>query len=233
MNRIWWWLIDRLSRSLEPNERDIVLGDFTESGDPAGRALLDLLGLVVRRQTALWGGCLLRTLAGVIIGGGLSFLFRDAIYAYLASPLVRTLRTFGLRPHWIYRDPLDPFFLYLKLSIMTGVFLTSPYVSWQFWTLASPRRYRHDKHHVGFFVSLTSTLFVMGGLFAYKVALPAATRFLVSYYGSHVWPMLTMNEYWDTAIFIMVGVSLLFELPSLCWLVYLRRAEKARRTIQP
>jgi hypothetical protein len=39
---------------LEPDERDAVLGDFAESGVTGGRALRDLLGLVIRRQAALW-----------------------------------------------------------------------------------------------------------------------------------------------------------------------------------
>ena len=54
MNRTCWWLVDVVSRMLEPGERDVVLGDFAESGESRGRALCDILGLVVRRQAALW-----------------------------------------------------------------------------------------------------------------------------------------------------------------------------------
>jgi hypothetical protein len=54
MNRTCWWLVDTVSRMLEPGERDVVLGDFAESGESCGRALNDVLGLVVRRQAALW-----------------------------------------------------------------------------------------------------------------------------------------------------------------------------------
>ena len=54
MNRICWWLVDVVSRMLEPGERDVVRGDFAESGESGGRALRDVLGLVVRRQAALW-----------------------------------------------------------------------------------------------------------------------------------------------------------------------------------
>jgi hypothetical protein len=49
-----WWLVDTVSRTLEPDERDAVRGDFAESGETAGQALRDVLGLVVRRQAALW-----------------------------------------------------------------------------------------------------------------------------------------------------------------------------------
>lgn len=47
-------LVDIASRLLEPAERDVVLGDFAESGESGGRALCGVLGLVVRRQAALW-----------------------------------------------------------------------------------------------------------------------------------------------------------------------------------
>ncbi len=54
MTRICWWLVDRVSRMLEPDEREAVRGDLAESGVTGGQALRDVLGLVVRRQALLW-----------------------------------------------------------------------------------------------------------------------------------------------------------------------------------
>jgi len=54
MMRMCWWLVDIVSRTLEPDERDAVLGDLTESGQGGGQALRDVLGLVVRRQAPWW-----------------------------------------------------------------------------------------------------------------------------------------------------------------------------------
>jgi hypothetical protein len=48
------WLADILSRMLEPDEREAVRGDLDESGETGAQAVRDLLGLVVRRQLALW-----------------------------------------------------------------------------------------------------------------------------------------------------------------------------------
>lgn len=53
MIRAYWW-VDTASRMLEPGERDVVLGDFAESGESGGQALRGVLGLVVRRQAAFW-----------------------------------------------------------------------------------------------------------------------------------------------------------------------------------
>lgn len=54
MTSIGWWVVDVVSRALEPDERNAVRGDLIEARSSSGRALLDVLGLVVRRQAALW-----------------------------------------------------------------------------------------------------------------------------------------------------------------------------------
>ena len=54
MNRVSWWLVDFSSRMLEGDEREVVRGDIVESGESAGQAMRDVLGLVIRRQAMLW-----------------------------------------------------------------------------------------------------------------------------------------------------------------------------------
>ena len=48
------WLADMASQLLEPDERDAVRGDHAELGVTGGRALREVLGLVLWRQAALW-----------------------------------------------------------------------------------------------------------------------------------------------------------------------------------
>jgi hypothetical protein len=47
-------LLDAATHLLECDEREAVLGDLTEAGESAWRGLLDILGLIVRRQAMLW-----------------------------------------------------------------------------------------------------------------------------------------------------------------------------------
>ena len=54
MTRIAWTLTDVAARLLEPQERDAVRGDLAECRIGGWRALSEVLGLVVRRQAALW-----------------------------------------------------------------------------------------------------------------------------------------------------------------------------------
>lgn len=54
MTRLWWQLVEILAGVLDEAEREAVLGDFSESEETGGRALREILGLVVRREAALW-----------------------------------------------------------------------------------------------------------------------------------------------------------------------------------
>ncbi len=155
---------------------------------------------------------ILHAIVSVLIAAGLCFWQADKIYAWLAKPLTDTLRALKLQPTLVYINPVDPFNLYIKLSIMGGVIIASPYVLLQLWLFISPGLYRNEKKYVWPFVSLTSGLFICGAYFAYRLAFPAALRFLVSY-AHHFTPMVTINEYWDLAMSVIVAVGVVFELP--------------------
>ena len=49
-----WPLLEIVARLLERDEREAVLGDLVETGEGGWRGLLDVLGLVVRRQILHW-----------------------------------------------------------------------------------------------------------------------------------------------------------------------------------
>ncbi len=56
MNRLCWRIARLASKGLNPIEREAVQGDLLESGKTGWEAVRDVLGLVVRRQAALWMG---------------------------------------------------------------------------------------------------------------------------------------------------------------------------------
>jgi hypothetical protein len=54
MNATVWPLVELTSRLLDHEEREVVLGDLLETNEKAWRGLLDVFGLVFRRQAGLW-----------------------------------------------------------------------------------------------------------------------------------------------------------------------------------
>jgi hypothetical protein len=91
MNRFNCWMVELVSRSLAPDEREAVHGDFAESDETSGEALRGVLGLVVRRQVALWRDWrpwLILVVLVVPLGLLLSFVSRmmadfSAIYSWM------------------------------------------------------------------------------------------------------------------------------------------------------
>jgi hypothetical protein len=54
MNAGAWPLVELGTRLLDPEEREVVLGDLAETDETTWRGLLDVFGLVLRRHAGLW-----------------------------------------------------------------------------------------------------------------------------------------------------------------------------------
>ncbi|MGH9405923.1 MAG: twin-arginine translocase subunit TatC [Terriglobia bacterium] len=155
---------------------------------------------------------LMHSIIAIVVAAGICFAFRDRLYGILAEPLTNTLKSLHLTASLAYLNPVDPFNLFIKLSLVGGLFLACPYVLYQIWLFVSPGLYRHEKRYIWPFILLTSGLFIMGGYFAWRFAFPAALEFLVRF-GHQFTPVITIDEYWDLAIQVIVAVGLIFELP--------------------
>ncbi len=161
---------------------------------------------------------LLRSIYSIVIGSVVCFIFHSQIFDYLDKPLRDALVAAGQDAHLVATNPVDPFNLFIKISILGGLFIASPYILFQLWLFVAPGLYRNEKKYIWPFVLLTSGLFMTGGFFAYSVAMPKVFKFLVEFGGQFRW-MVTINEYWDLAMSIIVAVGLVFELPVVIMLL--------------
>jgi sec-independent protein translocase protein TatC len=148
------------------------------------------------------------------VGTGLSWGYRERIYAVMQRPIMDALRNHGLAEKLVYLNPTDPFNLYLKIAMLAGLFLTSPFVLYQVWMFISPGLYRNEKRYVMPFMVSTITLFTLGGYFGYKIAYPRALDFFIGFSGQFQ-PMITVGEYTQLFLSIVLGMGLIFEMPIL------------------
>ena len=188
-------------------------GDEEESGaapEMRKMSFLDHLDELRRR--------IFYSLIAVVLGVLGSWTFADEIYAGLARPLTQTLRELHMEDTLVYTNPVAPFSLYIHLSLITGLFVASPFILWQVWGFLSPGLYPREKKYAVPFVLLSSGLFIAGGVFAYTIAFPASLRFLLNF-GHQFRPLITVNEYFSLATTIILGLALVFELPILILLL--------------
>ena len=153
-------------------------------------------------------------------GFGVCYWFHEQIYGLMQKPIMIALKAHGLDQKLVYLNPTDPFNMYLKVSFIAGLFLASPFVLYQVWLFISPGLYRNERRYVLPFMFSTVGLFIAGGVFGYKMVYPAALDFLIGY--SHQFsPMITISEYTDLFMTIIVGLGIVFEMPILVFFLAL------------
>jgi sec-independent protein translocase protein TatC len=158
---------------------------------------------------------LIRSAISVGVGTAVCWGFRARIFDLMQRPIVQVLREKHLPEKLVYLNPVDPFNLYLKIAMLGGLFLTSPFVLYQVWMFISPGLYRNEKRYVLPFMVSTISLFTLGGYFGYSVAYPRALDFFVGKFNGQFQPMITIGEYTQLFLSIVAGMGLIFEMPIL------------------
>src|SRR5438046_6421035 len=133
-------------------------------------------------------------LAAVAVGMGVCWWYHQALFGYMQRPILDVLRQNGLPQKLVYLTPAEPFNLYLKVSALAGLFLTSPYVLYQVWLFISPGLYRKEKKYAIPFMISTIFMFSAGGYFTYRIVYPAALDFLAGF-GRQFTQMMQIHQY--------------------------------------
>jgi sec-independent protein translocase protein TatC len=160
------------------------------------------------------------SIAAVAVGFFACWWKVEKIYDVMQRPIMDALRNNGLAEKLVYLNPTEPFNLYLKIAALAGLFLTSPFVLYQVWMFISPGLYRNEKRYVVPFMVSTIALFSAGGYFGFKIVYPAALNFLISF-GKQFQPMITIKEYTELFLSIILGMGLIFEMPILVFFLAL------------
>jgi sec-independent protein translocase protein TatC len=129
----------------------------------------------------------------------------------LAKPVTKFLPQ-GVK--MAYTGLSDPFMLYIKVSFLAAIFVTSPFIFLQLWYFVAPGLYQKEKKYVVPFVIFTTVFFLMGAAFGYFVMFPWACRFFLSM-GSDFSPVITVNTYFGFSLKLLLGIALVFEMPTL------------------
>ena len=152
------------------------------------------------------------SIIAVAVGFFLCWGYAEKIYEIMQRPIMEALRRNGLSEKLVYLNPTEPFNLYLKVGLLAGLFVASPFVLYQVWLFISPGLYRNEKRYLTPFMFSTVGLFLAGGYFGYKLVYPQALEFLIGY-GKQFTPMITIGEYTDLFLTIIIGMGVIFELP--------------------
>jgi sec-independent protein translocase protein TatC len=175
---------------------------------------------------------LILALAGVAAGAVICLFFGPKIIAFIQKPYNelmpgRPLTTLA---------PADAFVGYMKVVLISGLIVSSPWVFYQLWMFVSAGLYPREKRYVRFAVPFSAALFIAGTLFFIYVIAPISLVFFLKF-GEfiNVSPNWTFQKYVSFITILMLVFGLGFQTPiaifflsktSLVSIAALRRSRK-------
>jgi len=108
----------------------------------------------------------------------------------------------------------EAFFTYVKVALISGLVLSSPWVFYQMWLFVAAGLYPHERKWVYRFLPLSIGLFLAGAAFCFIYVIPVVLQFLLSF---NAWlglmPQIRMSEWISFAVMMPLMFGLSFQLP--------------------
>jgi len=121
---------------------------------------------------------LIRALVGLVIGAVICLVFCSKIIAFIEEPYIGVM---GEDARLQTLAPADGIISYIKIALISGLILTSPWVFYQIWMFVAAGLYPHEKRYVHLATPFSAVLFVIGALFFVLVVSPLTLAFLVKF----------------------------------------------------
>lgn len=153
---------------------------------------------------------LLRIFGGLTLGFLPCAYYARELYSLLAQPLLEKLPQGG---QMIATEVVTPFFVPMKVAMMTAFVITLPYTLYQVWAFIAPGLYSHEKRLVLPLVFVSSFLFLCGMAFAYFAALPLVFEFITHFAPQGVAVMTDIGKYLDFVLSMFIAFGITFEVP--------------------
>ncbi len=117
----------------------------------------------------------------------------------------------------IFLSPPEAFMANLRLSLTSGLVISSPVIIYQLLAFAFPGLTRSEKI---FFISTIFGAFLLFGggvVFAYIVVFPFTLRFFLQFASGQLSPLFTVTEYISFIVSFHFAFGAVFQLPLVTW----------------
>lgn len=150
---------------------------------------------------------MVRSFIGIVLAAIAGFFLSDRARDFLAAPFAEKVSgTLALLA------PADGFVIQIKIALMLGLFIASPYVFFELYGFVGPGLKPKEKRWLWPVVIMGTILFWGGVVFAW-VILPTALEFLGSFAQAGVQNFWSLKNYINLVIFLLLAFGLIFQLP--------------------
>jgi len=111
--------------------------------------------------------------------------------------------------------PEEAFLVNMRLAMLCGLIISMPVILSQAWLFIRPALEPEQRRYAQGFILFSSLFFLCGCLFAYFVLLAPAMRFLMSFAGDGLVPMISAAKYISFVSVIIGACGFIFQMPVL------------------
>ena len=152
---------------------------------------------------------------GLLVGFIISFAFINRVFDFVYQRLVSSVPGGKL----IYTEGPEMFMLWIKIAVLTGLLIASPYIMLQVWLFIAPGLYAKEKKLAIPFVLSSSALFISGAAFSHYFVFPAAWNFFASFGNEYVEFLPRVDPVFGMYVKLLLGIGLTFQLPVLIFVL--------------
>ena len=124
---------------------------------------------------------LIRSVLAFIVGMVICFTVWNPIFNFLTQPLCDALATRGQDCDLQFIALEEGFFVAISISLLGGLMLGFPFISYQLWRFVAPGLYKNEKGAFLPFLIASPFMFFLGAAFAYYVITPLAFGFFLGF----------------------------------------------------
>lgn len=156
---------------------------------------------------------LLHSVLAVGAGSVIGLIFCRQIFDVIKAPMDAALPEGSF---FIATSPFESYIAYFKVALITGLFLATPVLFYQFWMFVTPALEKKEKKILLPVSFLSALLFTGGAMFGYFVVFPTGfyyVNFILEGTGIRLLPK--MADYLGVALTLLLAFGFSFELPLL------------------
>lgn len=158
---------------------------------------------------------IIKSLTVVLVVFLVAFNYSKEILTFLSKPLIPYIGSGNM----VYLKLADGFFLFFKISIITAIVVSTPFIMCQMFLFMAPGLYENEKRFIKILITIASFSFFTGFIMLYQVVLPIFfnffSKFIFDFY--EIFPnavdyidfVLKFNLYAGALFMIPIGIFIL------------------------
>ncbi|WP_239590756.1 twin-arginine translocase subunit TatC [Vitreimonas flagellata] len=165
---------------------------------------------------------LVRSIAAVVVGFIVCFIFVDPLFMFLAQPFQTAMAVAhperaGEAIELINTGAFGFFSVKMQIALFGGIVLAFPVVAWQVYAFIAPGLYKRERMAVAPFMIASPVMFALGAAFVFYVAMPFALNFALTQEVTdgpvRVTYLPKVEEYMGLVTTLVLAFGLMFQLP--------------------